>query len=50
MQEALAIKHLKLDATKTGTLHDDAHSLEKFEEVMSDLSTLSGEIKKLHKN
>ena len=49
LQEALAVKHLKLDVNKSGALHEDSSSLEKFKELMDDLDNLSSEIKNLHK-
>ncbi len=50
MQEELAVKHLKLDMNKTGALHEDYTSLEKFKEIMGDLDNLSSEIKNLHQS
>ena len=50
MQEAIAVKHLKLDVNKSGALHEDSNSLEKFKELMDDLDNLSSEIKNLHKS
>eukprot|EP00116_Pleurobrachia_bachei_P018379 sb/3478641/ len=49
-QEALAVKHLKFDATRTGSLSEDPNSLEKFSEIMTDLDVLSSEIKRLHQS
>ena len=50
MQEALAVKHLKLDVNKSGALHEDSNSLERFKELKDDLDNLSSEIKNLHKS